>query len=116
MRAIILAVVLTLTGCSTVTSLLPKDHDPVMYDQIVAIKIATDKINCSNKDWGDLLDRVHHLKVYSEYRKDPQAKNIAELEEALLKAENSKSNVLCDDILGINRTRINVVIDAWGGR
>ena len=116
MRAILLAALLTLTGCSTVISLLPRDHDPVMFNQIVSIQIQANTVNCSNKDWGDLLNRVHHLKVYTELRKDPQAKNVAELEEALLKANNSKITIFCDDVMVINKTRINVIEDAWKGR
>jgi hypothetical protein len=116
MRAIILTAVLALTGCSTVTSLLPKDHDPVMFNQIVSIDIKLNQVNCSNKDWGDLLDRVHHLKVYTELRKDPQATNVSQLEEALLKAYNSKSDILCNDVLSINKTRVSVIEDAWRSR
>ena len=73
-------------------------------------------VNCSNKDWGDLLDRVHHLKVYSELRDEPQAQAIAQLQESLLKAYNSKNEKFCDSILKLNKTRIEVVQDAWKGR
>ena len=116
MKKLLLLAVLVLSGCSTLTSLLPKPHDPVMFDQVVAVDIQLRKVNCSNKDWGDLLDRVHHLKVYTELRKDPQATSIAQLEEALLKAYNSKNDKFCDSILTINRTRVEVIEDAWRGR
>ena len=87
-----------------------------MFDQIVAIDVKVRKINCSNKDWGDLFDKVHHLKVYTELREDPQAKAIGQLEEALLKAYNSKNEKFCESVLSLNKTRIAVVEDAWKGR
>lgn len=113
MKKLLLAAVVVLSGCAVI---FPKPHDPVMFDQIVAIQIQVGKVNCANKDWGDLLDRVHHLKVYTELRGDPQAKAVGQLEEALLKAYNSKNEKFCDSILKLNKTRIEVVEDAWKGR
>jgi hypothetical protein len=113
MKTLLAFLTVALTGCSFI---LPRPHDPVMFDQIVAIQIQVNKVNCSNKDWGNLLDRVHHLKVYTELRGDPQAKAVAQLEEALLKAHNSKNEKFCDSILKLNKTRIEVVEDAWKGR
>jgi hypothetical protein len=113
MKKLILICMFTLSGCAVI---FPKPHDPVMFDQVVAIQIGVNKANCSNKDWGNLLDKVHHLKVYTELRKDPQATSVAQLEEALLKAYNSKNEKFCDSILKINKTRIEVIEDAWKGR
>ena len=105
-----------LTGCSTIASIWPKPHDPVMFDHSVSIKVKMDQINCSNRDWGDLIDRVHHLKVYTELRNYPQSKAIGQLEEALTKAKSSSNEKFCDSILKLNKTRIDVVQDAWKGR
>lgn len=113
MKKFLLGFIVVLSGCSII---LPRPHDPVMFDQVVAIQIGANKANCATKEWGDLLDRVHHLKVYTELRKDPQAQSVAQLEEALLKAYNSKNEKFCDSILKINRTRIEVIEDAWKGR
>ena len=113
MKRLLLVAVLVLSGCAVI---FPKPHDPVMFDQIVGIQIRVSKVNCSNKDWGDLFDRVHHLKVYTELREDPQAKAIGQLEEALLKAYNSKNEKFCESVLTLNKTRIAVVEDAWKGR
>lgn len=113
MKKLILAIAVLLSGCAFIS---PKQHDPVMFDQIVAIDVKVRKINCSNKDWGDLFDKVHHLKVYTELREDPQAKAIGQLEEALLKAYNSKNEKFCESVLSLNKTRIAVVEDAWKGR
>lgn len=113
MKLIVAFAAVLLSGCAVI---FPKPHDPVMFDHIVAIQIQVNKVNCSNKDWGNLLDRVNHLKVYTELRGDPQAKGIAQLEEALLKAHGSKNEKFCDSILKLNKTRIEVVEDAWKGR
>lgn len=113
MKKLLLVCMVTLSGCAII---LPKPHDPVMFDQVVSVQIGMNKVNCSTKEWGDLLDRVHHLKVYTELRKDPQATSVAQLEEALLKAYNSKNEKFCDSILKINKTRVDVITDAWKGR
>lgn len=113
MKKIILLASLVLSGCAII---FPKSHDPVMFDQIVSIHVKVDQVNCSNKEWGDLMDKVHHLKVYTELREDPQSKAIAQLEEALQKAYNSKNEKFCESILKLNKTRIAVVEDAWKGR
>ena len=113
MKRLLLVVAVMLSGCAII---FPKPHDPVMFDQIVSIHIDVEKANCSNKEWGNLLDKVRHLKVYTEVRGDPQATAIAQMEEALLKAYNSKNEKFCDSILNLNKTRIQVVEDAWKGR
>ena len=115
-KLIVVLSIVYLTGCSTIASIWPKPHDPVMFDQAVSIKVKMDQINCSNRDWGDLIDRVHHLKVYTELRNDPQSKAIGQLEEALTKAKGSSNEKFCDSILKLNKTRIEVVQDAWKGR
>ena len=112
---IIVAVTL-LGGCSTIKNLIPRSHDPVAFNQLVSIDVSMNKINCSNRDWGDLLDRVHHLKVYTELRSDPQAKSISELQDALVKANTAKNDKFCENIVKINKTRVAVIEDAWKGR
>lgn len=115
-RLLTVTALITLSGCSTIASLWPRDHDPVMFDRAISIQIQMNKVNCSNKEWGNLIDNIHHLKVYTEVRKDPQATNIAQLEEATLKAYNSKNEKFCESILNLNKTRIQVIEDAWRGR
>ena len=115
MKKILLVAVLFLAGCSVI---LPKPHDPVMLDRIVGIDIQSWKVNCEQKDdrWDTLFTQVHHLKVYTELRDDPQSKSIAQLEEALIKAYNTKNKSFCVSILNLQRTRIKVAEDAWKGR
>lgn len=120
MKKLILLSAILLTGCSTIAELWPKAHDPVMFDRIISVQIKMDRVDCAEKDvkwnWTQLLDELNHLKVYTEVRKDPQATNIAQLEEATNKAFNSKNEVFCKSIISLNKTRIKVVEDAWRGR
>ena len=119
MKKLLFIAVLCLSGCSTLsnlTSLWPKDHDPVMFDNLVSTKISVEKLNCEDKNWTDAEDKIQHLKVYAELRKDPQATSIAQLQEAISKAKASDKKLFCDSILKINKTRIDVIADAWRGR
>lgn len=113
MRSLYLSLLLLIGGCSII---FPKPHDPTMFDQIVSIDIAVNKISCSNKEWGDLLDRTEHLKVYTELRNDPQAPAIAQLHEALQKANTSKNDKFCESVININKVRIQAIEKAWKGR
>lgn len=113
MRILLVYITVLLSGCAFIS---PRSHDPVMFDHLISIKLEFNKTSCSNKDWGTLLDKVHHLTVYSDSRGDPQAKNIAQLKESLLVAHNSKNDAFCNSILTINKTRIEVIEDAWKGR
>ena len=115
-KILLLLAVLTLQGCSTVAALWPKPHDPVMFDNLVSVKIAVDKLNCDDKNWTDAENKIQHLKVYAELRKDPQAKSIAQLEEAIQKAKASNNKMFCDGVVKINKTRIDTTVDAWRGR
>jgi len=116
MTKYLLLVLITLSGC---TLILPKPHDPVLFDNLVSVKIAVDKLTCDSKDlnaWQTTSDKIHHLVVYADIRKDPQAESLKQLQEAIVKARDTKSNVFCENILKINRARIDVAADAWKGR
>jgi len=113
MKKLLLISLLVLSGCSII---LPRPHDPALFDNLVSTKIAVNKLSCDDKNWTDAENKIQHLKVYTELRNDPQAKSIAQLEEAIGKAKTSNSKVFCESILKINKTRIDVVVDAWRGR
>jgi len=119
MKKTILLFAIFLSGCSTLselTQLWPKPHDAVMFDQVVSVKIALDKVNCDDKNWTDVENKVHHLKVYSELRNDPQSKSIGQMQEAITRAKASDKKLFCESILKFNKTRVDVIIDAWKGR
>ena len=113
MKKFLLTCVLVLSGCSI---LFPIPHDPVMFDSIVSTKIAVENLKCDNKDWTETQQKIHQLKVYTQLRKDPQAESVAQLEEAIGKAKDTKNPIFCESILKINKTRVDVIIDAWKGR
>lgn len=117
-RILLLLSVLALQGCSVmaISAIWPKPHDPVMFDNLISVKVAVDKLNCEDKNWTDAENKIHHLKVYAELRKDPQATSIGQLEEALQKAKASNNKLFCEGVVKINKTRIDTVVDAWRGR
>jgi len=113
MKALIVAVSLVLAGCSFV---MPRPHDGALFNNVVDVKIAIDKIDCKNKDWNDAFTKIERLKVYTTLRKDPQAKAVEDLETALKKAQASSNEKFCESAVKISRTRVDVITDAWRGR
>ena len=113
MKLFAVAFSVLLTGCSFI---LPIPHDGALFDNLVQVKVAIDKTNCQDKDWNQLYGKVEQLKVYASLRKDPQAKAIEDLESALKKANASSNEKFCENVLKINRVRVDTVADAWRGR
>lgn len=89
-----------------------------MFGALVDVKISMDSIVCDpeRKGWSDTTAKIHKLAVYADLRKDPQAQSLIQLQEAVGKARDSKNTTFCESILKINRTRLDVVADAWRGR
>jgi hypothetical protein len=114
MKKLILILALAVSGCAVI---FPKPHDPVMFGQAIDVKVGLTKINCNDKtNWQPLLDRVETIKVYTAERADPQADAFDKMQEALNKAKDSKSVTFCESIIKLNKTRVDVTIDAWKGR
>jgi hypothetical protein len=113
MKIIAALLFVTLSGCSFI---LPRPHDSSMFNNLVEVKIAVDKLNCDDKNWTDAEYKIERLKVYASLRKDPQADAIGKLQEAVVKAKNSNNKSFCESVIKINKTRINVIADAWRGR
>ena len=108
---------LSLVVLSSCALIFPKPHDPVMFGQAVDVKVGLSKINCDDKsNWQPVLDKVETLKVYSSVRGDPQSDAFGKMEEALKKAKESKSALFCESIVKLNKTRVDVTIDAWKDR
>ena len=108
--------VLVAASLSACSFILPIDHDPVMFDHLVDVKIAIGKTTCQNRDWKDLNRAVEKMKVYSELRDDPQAESAKNLEEALAKANASKNDKFCESVLKVSATRVDVIVKAWRER
>jgi hypothetical protein len=110
---LMLVLAVFLSGCSII---LPKPHDPVMFGELVDVKIAVSQLDCKNKNFEPALTKIERLKVYTKLRNDPQATAVEQLEVAIKKANDSKSPVFCESIVRLNTTRIDVIADAWRGR
>lgn len=114
MKRLILALsVVVLSGCAVI---FPISHDGAAFNNLVEVKIAVDKLNCADKNWSDAFSKVEKLKVYTVLRNDPQAPSVDALEIALKKAHESKNEKFCESVVKINKTRIDVIADAWRGR
>ena len=116
MRALALLPIVLLTGC--MSFILPRAHDPVMFGNLVDLKILSTSITCDNKEhgWKEVIDSINRMKVYTTYRNDPQAENIKGLHEAIGKAYSSTNPVFCKSLLNVQQKRIDVIVDAWKDR
>lgn len=114
MKKFVVVLALLLSGCAFI---FPRPHDPVMFGYLVDVKVGLSKINCEDKqNWKPIMDRVETLKVYSDLRGDPQAAALKNLHDAVSRAYESKNITFCESILKLNRTRVDVAVDAWKGR
>jgi len=115
MKHLTLFAALLLTGCSFI---IPVPHDPVEAGKLISVKQRMDEIGCEIKDpfvWQPMIDDLRWLNLYTEFRQDPQAKNIEELYIAMQKAK-AGSTAYCDATVKLNKTRIQVIEKAWKGR
>ena len=113
MRTLLLVLTLVLSGCAVI---FPVPHDGAVFNNLVEVKIAVDKLNCIDKNWTDAFSKVEKLKIYTALRNDPQAPAVDSLEIALKKAYETKNEKFCESVVKINKTRIDVIVDAWKGR
>jgi len=109
-----LTAVLCLSACSFI---FPVPHDPVEFSMLVNAKIDVDSLDCADKStWDYVIDDVNRLSVYTNLREDPQAESISQLKEALIKAKGSNNQLFCENIVKIQKTRIETIVSAWRGR
>ena len=115
-KTLLLLPIVLLTGC--MTFIMPKPHDPVLFGNLVDLKILSGQISCDEKayGWKEIQDTILHLKVYTTYRNDPQAENIKGLHEAMTKAYSSTNPVFCKSLLNVQQKRIDAIADAWKDR
>jgi hypothetical protein len=114
MKFLVALSVVILSGCAVI---FPKPHDPYMLSDLAEIKLLVDDIKCGNENmWGAADMRIEKLQIYTTWRDDPQAPSVKGLRESLAKARESKNKTFCESLLKINKTRIDVIADAWKGR
>lgn len=109
-----LLIALLLSGCSFIA---PINHDPALLSRLVEVKYSVDSLKCGEEEgWASAETKVKKLEIYATWREDPQAPSIKALGESLKKAETSKNKLFCESLLKINKSRIDVIADAWKGR
>ena len=106
------AVLIVLTGCS----LLPKAHDPVMFDQLITVDITIKKVDCNNPDWKIALIQTQHLSQYTTWRNDPQSSNLNGLYLHVEKMSEGGSKTFCEIGKKTAAGRILATKTAWEGR
>jgi hypothetical protein len=109
---IIICAIITLSGCS----LLPRAHDPVMFNQLVIVDIEIGKVNCEVPNWKPALVATHQLSLYATWRKDPQADNLQGLDKHVERMNKGGSKTFCEIGKKTAAGRINAAKTAWGGR
>lgn len=114
MKITVALIAVLLAGCSVI---LPKAHDPYMLSDLAEIKLLVNEIKCGNEStWGAVDMRIEKLQIYTTWKDDPQAPALKSLRENLIKAKESKNVKFCESLININKSRIEVIADAWKGR
>lgn len=108
MKLTTLLLAVLLSGCAVI---FPIPHDGAPFNNLVEVKIAVDKLNCTDKNWNDAFTKIDKLKVYTTLRNDPQAPAVDSLEIALKKAQETKNEKFCESIIKLNKTRVDVITD-----
>jgi hypothetical protein len=111
-QLILVGMLLILAGCS----LLPRAHDPVMFGQLVTVDITIKKVNCDRPDWTAAVIQTQHLAQYTEWRRDPQAENLAGLQRHVERMSAGGSKTFCELGKRTAAGRIAAARTAWEGR
>ena len=109
---IVAAAVVALSGCS----LLPRDHDPVMFDRLVVLDIEIKQINCEAADWSSAVSNSQVLAQAAEWRGDPQADNLDGLHKHTIRMSQGGSVTFCELGKRTAASRIDAARVAWQGR
>jgi hypothetical protein len=104
--------ILGLSGCS----LLPRPHDPVMFNQLVAVDIQVERVNCDQPNWKPALSDSRQLARYAVWRKDPQSDNLTGLEKHIERMDQGGSKTFCELGKRTAISRIQAAKTAWEGR
>ena len=121
MKKILLMCLITtvLSGCATIDTIKkywPRDHDPVMFNQLVALDRMVELINCENPDWILLEGSSAQLSRYTEWRHDPQAENIKGLHSHIQRMSKGGSKTFCEIGKKTAGQRIQAARSAWEKR
>jgi hypothetical protein len=117
MKYIAIAILsISLMGCSTIKKYWPRDHDPVMFNQLVELDRILETVDCEGPDWGLVVLSSAQLARYTEWRKDPQAENIKGLHAHAERMSKGGSKTFCEIGKKTAAQRIQAAKSAWEGR
>ena len=106
------AVLVVISGCS----LLPRSHDPVMFDRLVVIDIEVKQVNCNAPDWNPVVYNSQVLAQSAQWRNDPQADNLDGLHKHVIRMNQGGSVTFCELGKRTAAGRIDAAKTAWRGR
>lgn len=118
-KLVLLMSIAILSGCGAIEKVKeywPRAHDPVMFEYLVKTKISIEEVNCESPDWSKAKEASNILSNYSEWRGDPQRKNIKGLYDHTVKMSNGGSKTFCELGKKTAIQRINAAKSAWEGR
>jgi hypothetical protein len=107
---------ISLMGCGTIKKYWPRDHDPVMFSQLVEIDRMVEMVDCENPDWRMAEHLSSHLSRYTEWRQDPQSENIKGLHSHTVRMSKGGSKTFCELGKKTAAQRIQAAKSAWEGR
>ena len=117
MKKILLILAVTmLPGCSNLMNLLPRDHDPVMFNTLVVLNIEIQQVDCADPNWSSAVLNAEIVAQSAKWRSDPQAENLAGLHQHVLKLQKGGSKTFCELGKRTAASRIDAAAVAWGGR
>jgi hypothetical protein len=114
-----LLIALSLGGCASLKELWPRAHDPVLVDRWVDTQIAIERVDCASKPirgWDVATDSSERLARLSEFRADPQARNMRGLADLIKTAAGRDSKTFCELSVKLAQDRLRAARSAWEGR
>lgn len=119
-KLLVVLSVLSLVGCASITDTVskywPRDHDPVVFGQLVEVEMDVEKVNCDSADWSKIVYKVEFISKYTEWRNDPQKDNMNGLYNHVVRMNKGASKTFCELGKKTAQSRIDVTKNAWKGR
>lgn len=114
-KILALLLVVSLSGCATISEYWPRSHDSDLAILFVDAKMNVDMVDCKHSEyWDEALYLTKRMATYATFRQDPQAANANSAFENLGKARLSLN--ACDRYLNVVKLRLEVIAKSWGTR